>query len=781
MQDTIQTVTHTSYGSTVTPADPSNNQTRTSAFGYNADGQLEPEIVEPGNGLSYTKTNGYNGYGAITSITETWGSTENDGIVENTRTSAFTYDPKVRYKLTETNPLGHTQTNVYDPVLGLLTSTTGPNGLTTSFEYDEFGRKTREVRADGTWSESHLEMCGGEIACPAGALFRTRGVTSSGGQSIAFMDKLNRTIRKQTFVDGKWTMVDTVYDAQGRVEKKSEPYFEGSTTIYWTTITYDLIGRPVSTVMADSSTQSVDYNGLTQVSTNELGQTKTVIKNVMGQTVSVIDNHNQPITYTYDALGQMKTITGNGKVQTFVYDIRGNKISDTDPDKGTWTYRYNALGQIVDQVNAKGEVTRMTYDVLGRVLTRIDDADGINPESRTSTWTYDTATNGIGKLHISESNGYRVTNTYDTLGRPSTSSEEIDGDILTTSTSYDSQSRPEVMTYPSGIAIKNIYDTTGALKQVQDNATGTNYWTRQEVDERGNVIKALLGNGVETTRTFTPENGRLSGIYSSKNGTSVQNLSFTFDALGNLTSRENNDLNQQESFVYDTLNRVTDVNTTVGGTTTTTTMTYGPTGNILSKSDVGTYTYGQVHGSCASGFAGPHALTTVAGTKNATYCYDANGNMTSGDGRVISYSAFDKPTTITKGGNTVQFFYGPDRKRFKRVETTIAKGTTTTVYAAGKAYELIETAQGVTAKHYIGDFAVLTQTVSTGAISTSYLHRDHLGSVDAITNDNGDVVQRMSFDAWGKRRETNWQPMGLAAIENFNTDITTRGFTGHEQ
>ncbi len=33
----------------------------------------------------------------------------------------------------------------------------------------------------------------------------------------------------------------------------------------------------------------------------------------------------------------------------------------------------------------------------------------------------------------------------------------------------------------------------------------------------------------------------------------------------------------------------------------------------------------------------------------------------------------------------------------------------------------------------------------------------------------------------GKRRETNWQPMGLAAIEGFNTDITNRGFTGHEQ
>ncbi len=119
-----------------------------------------------------------------------------------------------------------------------------------------------------------------------------------------------------------------------------------------------------------------------------------------------------------------------------------------------------------------------------------------------------------------------------------------------------------------------------------------------------------------------------------------------------------------ETFIYDNLNRVTTINTTFVGNTNTVSMTYGITDNILSKSPIGTYTYGQAHGSCASGFAGPHALTSVSGTKNATYCYDANGNMTSGDGRVISYSSFDKPTTITRGGNSVQFFYGPDRKRF---------------------------------------------------------------------------------------------------------------------
>ena len=33
-----------------------------------------------------------------------------------------------------------------------------------------------------------------------------------------------------------------------------------------------------------------------------------------------------------------------------------------------------------------------------------------------------------------------------------------------------------------------------------------------------------------------------------------------------------------------------------------------------------------------------------------------------------------------------------------------------------------------------------------------YTHADHLGSIVAITNEIGRVVERMNFDAWGKRR-----------------------------
>jgi uncharacterized protein RhaS with RHS repeats len=74
-------------------------------------------------------------------------------------------------------------------------------------------------------------------------------------------------------------------------------------------------------------------------------------------------------------------------------------------------------------------------------------------------------------------------------------------------------------------------------------------------------------------------------------------------------------------------------------------------------------------------------------------------------------------------------------------------GTTTTTYVGGGAMEVIQRPGGsvVETKHYIGDFAVVT--TSAAATATHYLHRDHLGSVDTITDAAGAIVQRMSFDA----------------------------------
>jgi uncharacterized protein RhaS with RHS repeats len=37
--------------------------------------------------------------------------------------------------------------------------------------------------------------------------------------------------------------------------------------------------------------------------------------------------------------------------------------------------------------------------------------------------------------------------------------------------------------------------------------------------------------------------------------------------------------------------------------------------------------------------------------------------------------------------------------------------------------------------------------LTTEALSTRYFHADHLGSISAITDENGNVAERLSYDA----------------------------------
>jgi RHS repeat-associated protein len=60
---------------------------------------------------------------------------------------------------------------------------------------------------------------------------------------------------------------------------------------------------------------------------------------------------------------------------------------------------------------------------------------------------------------------------------------------------------------------------------------------------------------------------------------------------------------------------------------------------------------------------------------------------------------------------------------------------------------------------------------------TRYFHTDHLGSISVISDENGVVVERLSFDAWGKRRH----PDGTDDTTGSITSQTTRGFTGEEE
>ncbi|MEI9988950.1 MAG: RHS repeat-associated core domain-containing protein [Rhizomicrobium sp.] len=63
-----------------------------------------------------------------------------------------------------------------------------------------------------------------------------------------------------------------------------------------------------------------------------------------------------------------------------------------------------------------------------------------------------------------------------------------------------------------------------------------------------------------------------------------------------------------------------------------------------------------------------------------------------------------------------------------------------------------------------------------GATSWKYFVLDHLGSVAVMTDDAGGVAERLSYDAWGRRRNSDGTDNAACSI----TSTTTRGYTGHE-
>src|SRR5262249_3053742 len=72
--------------------------------------------------------------------------------------STYTW-PAGRYPTPSTNASSHSETKEYDPRFDVVTRLTGPNGLVTSWHYDWFARKTRELRPDGTSTEWVYLLC----------------------------------------------------------------------------------------------------------------------------------------------------------------------------------------------------------------------------------------------------------------------------------------------------------------------------------------------------------------------------------------------------------------------------------------------------------------------------------------------------------------------------------------------------------------------------------------------------------------------------------------------
>ena len=770
--------------------------TRTTAYTYDTTTRLlKTSTIEPTIGQLQVQNNyQYDNFGnqVVTSLS----SVATGSATISPRATSTTYDASGRFVLSKVNELNQSTQFSFDPAFGVQTGVTDINKQTTNWKYDDFGRKVQELRADGTKTTFDYIYCtgtsNGSASCPVRGsyIIQSTPFDASGKQFGSWVknyyDVLNREIRNETQgFDGTSIYTDTVYDEKGHPTMVSRPYFAGQNP-QWIIKRFDVLDRIVDTMTPDGGHTLHDYNGLLTTITNPLNQTQIRQRDALGREVSITDNLKNTIIFHYDGFGNLvQSVDSKGNTVQLTYDVRGNKIQMQDPDMGVWNYVRDALGELIKQVDAKNQETKFEYDTTGRLITR-SEPDLI------SKWEYDTCTNGVGKLCITtSSNGYRMAQTYDGLGRPNTKSITVDTTYVSNSTYDPISGRLITQTYPQGLSVRYNYNQLGYLQSVANNSSGNNYWSANQMNAEGQLLVQTYGNGIVSNRTYDSYTGSLKQIITGLGlgDSRVQNIAFEYDALGSMGARKDANQKLEEYFSYDGINRLINsmLNSTGAGLIMQT-YGYDDIGNITSRSSLGNYTYGGVN-------MQPHMVKTVSlpngGTLN--YQYDQNGNQISelfkdnsgfaipNTGRNETYTSFNMPNMISSSSGNVIFQYGPEHQRIKQINKK-----STIVYlnpdlVGGLLYEKETSASGnIEHRNFItanGQVIALVKQLSSGAVSTTYLHRDNLGSTTAVTDEIGQVKELLSYEPFGKRR------FNSGSTDPNNTlfgQTTARGYTNHE-
>lgn len=624
----------------------------------------------------------------------------------------------------------------------------------TTYGYDALDRSTSVTDNDGqSWITIYDKS--GNVAFETDPLNRRTEYS---------YDALNRSVARR-IMDGAnvFSTSTTIYDAAGNVTAETDPVAQTST------FGYDRLDRAVL---------ATDARGFSTISQFD----------PYGNHTAVIDAAGNTTRWTYDALNRLRaeqqfTSAGAlvGGTVGYAYDANGNLTHKTDRRNNTTLFQYNALNRLeLEEWRVGGTFAgtpvhsiAYTYEVDGR-LTRVEDSgNGLGEETlyelnydsagRLNTYDY-TGPFGLAEItgslaHFSDGQLQHSNTSYLPAGGPST--------VLNMRAEYDNVGRLQSVVHAGNsvdVAPMNIsfgYNAAGDLTSIQrfNGATPVGSSSFGYANPAG-WLTSILHTGQGTiagyslsyrpdgqlssqTRTATPDAGSFAYAYDETNQLVGVNHSgssdelYGYDATGNRTS--SSAPGQSGSYQTDALNRVVDDGTY--------TYTYDADGNQLTRTHKSTGEFTQY------GWDHRNRLTSVVGYASAggalldrvDYVYDYR------DRRIAR--AFD-PRDVLIGPQLpvsyTHYLYNDD----DQLLLELANGDVTHRYAYGP----------------LVDQVLLDESdVSGGGREMRWLHADHQGTIRDITNNAGTIIDRRTFDSFGRTISDS-----SAAVD------TLFGYTGQE-
>lgn len=433
----------------------------------------------------------------------------------NNSATSIVYDTTYKmFPLETTNALGHKVTNEYygingvalsgaDGTFGLwgqLKSTTDPNNQKGLRIYDVFGRTVKMVSPLDTVSlpTTSFEYIYGVSQLKVISHQRIKPGSSGMIDSVVFYDGLGRAVQSKTRseIEGQNIVSgQSEYNSRGLPVKKYVSYStevsltelnEPDLSQNYTLVTYDAMGRVLRTTSLDGTYANVVYDDWTSTSYDENGHMQKSYFDAAGRLIKKEEylgaDGRHPLypasaftlyattLYSYDPKGNLiQTQDAKGNITTITYDTLGRKIAMNDPDMGSWSYGYDVEGNLIWQEDAKGQRLNFTYDQINRLKQKTDQS------VLTVNYTYDDplVTNSKGRLTKAAYGGGNTSFAYDQLGRELNSIKAIGSGNFQVGRTYDALDRLVTLQYPDSSKVGYTYNAAGLVNSVFEVLAGT--------------------------------------------------------------------------------------------------------------------------------------------------------------------------------------------------------------------------------------------------------------------------------------------------------------------
>lgn len=419
---------------------------------------------------------------------------------------------------------------------GLLTSLTGPEGVSMTLNYDEFGNLTSFADQEGN-TTSFTYTAAGHLAQVITPLGLTTSFTHDAAGNITGRQDPDGSRWKFEYTAGR-RLVAVIDPSGARTGYEYGPSGDMTAVIdplgRRTERTFDENGNVATVTLPNGGVFSYVWDGLSRLirtvdpagghweNTYDAASVLTKMTDPTGVRVRTqADRKSGSVTswdgtdgvrVKFDHLGRPvareeifspteaaqeapkaraeKTDTPESAAELVVYDPAGNPVEILDAEGGLTRYEYNLASQLVRQVSPAGRITAYTYNSCGRLDSVTEGAE--TAEAVTTRYSYD----ADGRLTERNLPGMSEKITYDANSRVVSVIGGSGGDVFYT---YDACGRVRSIRDAAWGTRKFSYDAAGQVTEVTNGLGGV---TRYAYDEAGNVTKVTDPAGRITTYEY---------------------------------------------------------------------------------------------------------------------------------------------------------------------------------------------------------------------------------------------------------------------------------------